>query len=265
LLAKLKSQLWGTWEVIDTTIRFEGRYRIVRCRCTKSGVERDVPIDNLVSGKSRGPRGVNAIKNGGEARGYGFDQRAKVLGERFDAIHQRCNNPRSPYYPGYGGRGIRLEFTRDQFIKWILENLPHQSYRGVEIDREHNDGHYTPGNLRLVPKKANLRNTRRNRFIEYAGQQVIVADLWHLLKTDYPNFDLSHSRTTRLAAEGYSVQTILRTKSRRRLLARGPTQADAEIVTLYRDRYRTAGGIWVRHRSRLPRPRSGTSLRPRKD
>jgi hypothetical protein len=92
------------------------------------------------------------------------DKRAKVVGERYDAMLQRCTNPSSPSWEDYGGRGIENKFlSREHYIRYILENLPHTSYRGVDIGRINNDGHYEPGNVRLETRVENLANRRPRR------------------------------------------------------------------------------------------------------
>jgi hypothetical protein len=75
-------------------------------------------------------------------------------------MRQRCNNPKCPGYKTYGQRGIKCKFKNaDEFVDYMTSTFK-QHPKGLEIDRINNDGHYEPGNLRLVTKSINLSNRR---------------------------------------------------------------------------------------------------------
>ncbi len=83
----------------------------------------------------------------------------------WDAIIQRCCNPKNPNYKHYGGRGISVcERWRsfDEFYK-DMGDPPNE----MEIDRKDNNGNSEPDNCRWVTRKENMRNTRRNHNIKY--------------------------------------------------------------------------------------------------
>jgi len=166
-----------------------------------------------------------------------FSAAHKNLADRYYAMDQRCNNPKCPSYKNYGARGITLEFTTpDHFVIWMLANLPHKDYRGVDIDRIDNNRGYAPGNLRLVPRRQNLCNTRRNRVVEYRGASVVWAHLWDLLKTDHPEFPYGPKTVLRCLEKGMAPEQIV---SYRRPCAGGrksmtSSTPDPAIVSLYR-------------------------------
>lgn len=81
---------------------------------------------------------------------------------RFYAIKQRCNNPKHPAYKYYGGRGIELKFTSDEFVDYVINELKIDP-RGLDIDRIDNNKHYEPGNIRFVTHKENCNNKRQRR------------------------------------------------------------------------------------------------------
>ena len=121
--------------------------KYVECLCSKCNRLHLIYPANIRTGKTTNCKCQRGVK-------YGGDPRALLLGDRYDSIVQRCNNPSDENYKNYGGRGIELRFiSREHFIRWSLENLRHVSYLGVEIDREDNNGHYEPGNLRLRESK----------------------------------------------------------------------------------------------------------------
>lgn len=81
----------------------------------------------------------------------------------WNAMKQRCLNPRCKLWPHYGGRGITV------CPEWIAANgfwafqdwaLSSGWAEGLTLDRTDNDGNYAPGNCRFVTRAENLRNRR---------------------------------------------------------------------------------------------------------
>jgi hypothetical protein len=87
------------------------------------------------------------------------------------------------------------------FITWINENLPHPNYRGIELDRINNNGHYAPGNLQLATRKEQLANRRNAVFISWKGQKILLVD--------FPS-PLAYGPTYRLCKQGLSGEDIIR-------------------------------------------------------
>jgi len=143
------------------------------------------------------------------------DPRSFRLQERYSAIKQRCENPNNANWDNYGGRGIKNFFTSpEEFVNYILTELPHKDYKGVDIGQKDNDGHYQKGNLAIESRAVNQRNKRTNRWIDYKGEKVVMTDLNERLKKDYPEFKLSWTHTCRLAFWGVPWQLILKRKPR---------------------------------------------------
>lgn len=94
-----------------------------------------------------------------ERHGFSYTKIYKV----FAAILDRCYNEDNHAYEYYGAMGITVwQEWRDNpgsFCQWALDN----GYKeGLEIDREDNDGNYTPDNCRIVTHKINMNNQRRS-------------------------------------------------------------------------------------------------------
>lgn len=140
---------------------------------------------------------------------YNRDPRAKVLKDRYHAMTQRCT-PNTKTSKSHGDRGIKCLFKdSEHFIRWALANLPHPTYRGVTFDRIDGNGHYGPGNLRLADYTEQAMNTRRNVLVEYMGQTVVRDHLWHLVKTDRPDFPLSKDGLIRRLQLGKTVEEAI--------------------------------------------------------
>jgi hypothetical protein len=87
-----------------------------------------------------------------------------TLGNRYTTIKQRCEDRKDKRYKYYDGRGIKCKFrSRQEFIKYVLEELKIENLIGLEIDRINNDGHYEPGNIRFVTHKVNINNRRNSK------------------------------------------------------------------------------------------------------
>ncbi|MCK5600601.1 hypothetical protein KAR91_01960 [Candidatus Pacearchaeota archaeon] len=96
----------------------------------------------------------------------------------FHAMKRRCYNEASSDYYKYGERGITIcEDWRDDpnsFVKW---GISHGWEKGLQVDRVDNNGNYSPENCRFVTAKENCRNTRRNVWVKYKGQDRLLFEL----------------------------------------------------------------------------------------
>jgi len=79
----------------------------------------------------------------------------------YGAMKQRCTDKNHRQYKNYGSRGIRLEFTSDEFVDYVV-NVLKIDPRGLEIDRINNDKSYESGNIRFVTCSENNRNKRNS-------------------------------------------------------------------------------------------------------
>jgi hypothetical protein len=53
--------------------------------------------------------------------------------------------------------------------EWLryIQTLPDWDKPNTDLDREDNNGNYEPGNLRIVPRRTNANNTRKNLEIHF--------------------------------------------------------------------------------------------------
>lgn len=209
LLARLRALPLGALTITGSEI-IPGRYRMVETTCQSCGIVRRLHVDNMLAGKTTQCRCLRGVKNRSTRRSSMADPLRVVIACRYDAIKQRCTNPNSPVWRGYGGRGIQCRFpSRQDFIEWVIENLPHPTYRGVQIDRINNEGHYEPGNIRLVSQQENLRNTRRSRLIDVWGQRINLCQLKEIILMRYPTYFMSTGHTQVLWRKGLKIEQII--------------------------------------------------------
>lgn len=95
----------------------------------------------------------------------------------WEAIVQRCTNPKSQVYSYYGGRGIKMcdewRSKPESFISWAL--LAGWK-KGLTIERNDVNGNYEPGNCSIATWAQQSRNTRRNKRYTFNGKTLILKD-----------------------------------------------------------------------------------------
>ena len=188
---ELKGKTYGSVTIMSSQIHRVNGSAYVRARCALTGITKLTSLSNLKHKKT-----TSFLKNGRRLTPH-----AMVLGHRYDAILARCTNPKNPAWPDYGGRGILLKFSsRMEFILWMNENLPHKDYKGVEIDRTDNDGHYEPSNLRLATRTQQVRNRHNTAKVMWRGALVLLDE-----------FISPYCRTAtwRMASSGMTGEQIL--------------------------------------------------------
>jgi hypothetical protein len=89
-------------------------------------------------------------------------------------MRQRCNNPKYTQYRDYGGRGIKV-CDRWSVFSNFLEDMGDRP-EGMTLDRKDTNGDYTKDNCKWSTKAEQVRNTRRNVWIERNGERMILSD-----------------------------------------------------------------------------------------
>lgn len=86
---------------------------------------------------------------------------------RYRGMMQRCYNPNSTRYPGWGGRGITVcdEWKNDprKFVDWAKSNGFRED---LSIDRINVDGNYCPDNCRWVDNITQANNKQTHKYID---------------------------------------------------------------------------------------------------
>jgi hypothetical protein len=91
-------------------------------------------------------------------------------------MRDRCRSLKRADAPSYSGKGITIDpawESIDDFKDWALAN----GYReGLTIERRENSKGYTADNCTWVDRKAQARNTDKNRFITHDGKRLCIGE-----------------------------------------------------------------------------------------
>lgn len=189
-----KLQLNGL-TILKQTYKRGGKYRKIDAVCSFCKVRKTYHLDSLLRGLTKGCACQRHRK-------YGGDPRADRLGQRYDAMVQRCNRNTHVSSHRYKGRNIKVLFSREEFIRWALKAYPDTDFKGLDFDRIDNDGNYDLANLRLVTRRVNLLNRDSTVFLSYKGQAMPWAE--------WPS-PYSPRRTQAFAAQGLTGEEIINT------------------------------------------------------
>lgn len=121
----------------------------------------------------------------------------------WQAMRQRCENPKAQRYADYGARGIRVcdEWRRFENFLADMGDRP----QGYSLDRIDNDGPYSKENCRWTISKVQNNNKRDSRVIEFRGEKRTLAEWadhlgleWSSLRgrIDRYGWDLERALTT---------------------------------------------------------------------
>ncbi len=139
-----------------------------RCACDCGG-EKIAKSINLLSGrtKSCGCRRVASHIRHGH-----YGTRTYI---RWGGMIQRCYQPSASSYAYYGGRGIAVcDRWRESFAAF-MEDLG-ECPEGHELDRIDTNKGYEPGNCAWATRMEQMKNIRRNKWIEAFGERRHLCD-----------------------------------------------------------------------------------------
>src|SRR5690554_1858227 len=91
-------------------------------------------------------------------------------------MRQRCRNKNSPTFHRYGGRGIAICERWDNFDLFVAD-MGEKPTPAHTLDRENNDGPYSPDNCRWATRKEQSRNVERNLIAVVEGKSYLAVEL----------------------------------------------------------------------------------------
>ena len=138
----------------------------------------------------------------------------------WSTMHQRCENPRNPKYPVYGGRGIKV------CAQWSVRGNRYIGTPGFDafvadmglrpsprhtLERKDTNGNYTPDNCIWATQKVQQRNRRNNHILTFRGRSQSIAAWAEELRW------ISALRLRARIAEGWAAEHALMTPIRQRM------------------------------------------------
>lgn len=141
------------------------RFFKLRCDCGKITIAR---LSHLKHGTTKScgclRHELLLARNTGETNvSYNHGYHKHPLYQVWQNFKQRCYNPKNTQYKIYGKRGIivckQWLNNPEKFVKW---GIAHGWERGLWIDRENNNGNYSPRNCRFVTPKVSASNQRHH-------------------------------------------------------------------------------------------------------
>jgi hypothetical protein len=172
--------------------------KLWKCQCI-CGKIRHIKSTKLRSGhtKSCGCYNVEQAKQRMTTHGKSRSRLHNI----YNAMIQRCCNPKNPDYQNYGGRGIRVcDEWRDSFVtfnSWALQQ-PNVLQSGYSLDRINNDGGYKPENCRFSSRTDQNYNRRAFRTYTRAKEEILTLQKINWLLMQYTILSL-HYETTNTA------------------------------------------------------------------
>lgn len=88
----------------------------------------------------------------------------------------RCYDASTPYYPGWGGRGIRVCDRWLNSFPSFLEDVGKRPSKRHSLDRIDVNGNYAPDNVRWAVPETQGRNKRDHHFVEVDGHEITLAE-----------------------------------------------------------------------------------------
>lgn len=155
-----------------------------RCRCD-CGTERTVTIANLGTFTfSCGCLRREAMQRASTTHGHARHGKVSRTYRTWLDMRKRCNNPNNKHWKNYGGRGITVDRTWDDYAQFLADMGERPP--GLTLERRENNGPYCKENCTWATQKQQSINTRRNHYVTYEGQTHALSVWAEKLGKSYP-------------------------------------------------------------------------------
>jgi hypothetical protein len=171
------------------------------CRC-ECGLEKLARKSNLCTGTSNGCKKC-LMKRMQKAQTKHNMTRSPEY-RAWQAMRERCSNPKNKVWDHYGGRGIKVSEEWNEFPPFFA-HIGSRPSRKHSLDRIDNEGDYCPGNVRWSTTKVQGRNKRGTVMVTINGETRSLPELADLAGIP------PHIAWRRIYVSGWSVERTLAT------------------------------------------------------
>lgn len=167
---QLAGQTFGRLYVIEYVgVTAVQRHSLWRCLCSCGDDENIVIVQgrNLVNGgtKSCGCLSKEVTSTRSTTHGKSRTTEYRI----WSGIKDRCLNPNSRDFPGWGGRGIKMCQQWQESFETFLDDVGGRPGKEFSLDRVDNEKGYEPGNVRWATMTEQHRNRRGNILLTFGG------------------------------------------------------------------------------------------------
>jgi len=183
--------------------------RVCLCRCDCGSVKA-INVNSLRRGLSTSCGCYRSERSTTHGRSDGkTGQPPDRAYSAWEAMKQRCLNPKAGKYPKYGGAGITVcERWIHSFENFLADMGPAPSNEH-SLDRKDGTRGYEPDNCRWATRQEQQRNLKTNRRLVVGGELLSFRDACDRVGTSY---DLAQTRIKR----GWSTEdAVFKPKARR--------------------------------------------------
>ena len=122
----------------------------------------------------------------------------------WNAMKQRCENPKTISYKYYGEKGITVcEEWRNSFLSFYVWAMAHGYANNLTLDRKDSNGNYEPSNCRWATNKEQQNHTSYTRLYSYNGETLSIMQ-WAEKTGIHPN--MLYKRIAR----GWNIEKALK-------------------------------------------------------
>ena len=199
----LTGQAYGRLTVLRSAGRSNVGARLWLCLCS-CGVESVVHGSSLTQGHTKSC-GCLKYESRNTRHGMARDGREHPVWLVWASMRQRCLDQSATNYKDYGGRGIKICRRWLTFENFRDDMLP-SWFSGGTLEREDNEGDYSPKNCKWATKKEQARNRRTTAWVEVFGERMSFAEA--VEKFGVVKYGIARQRIFR---NGWSIEDALTT------------------------------------------------------
>ncbi|MGG4344922.1 hypothetical protein [Paenibacillus lautus] len=172
----LTGMSFGRWEVVSYYGKNNHNQNMWMCIC-RCGTIKAIRGAGKIESKSCGclqrEKAADTFRKVNKSHG---DCKTR-LHSIWAAMKRRCNNPNTPEFKNYGGRGVKVCSEWNDysgFKKWAVSSGYSDD---LTIERIDVNGDYEPSNCEWVTIQQQQQNRRNNIKVDYNGETMTIAEL----------------------------------------------------------------------------------------